>query len=566
MSKPATANSRRQFLKLTAATTAATLAAKAVAQTVPAGAPGGGAATAPATAPGRGPGRGPAGRPLPALGNGENPAMVFQPYPGGTGSFLQKTLREQGAAAFERRPISIPPWNGPVPTAEEDVAFLPVYKLANLIQSQKLSPVTLTKIYLDRLKKFDPKLLFAVTIMEEQAMSSAKQAEEEIKSGKYRGPLHGIPWGVKDLFAVRGTPTTWGADEFKDRVINDDAEIVRRLNDAGAILIAKLSTGRFALGDQWYRGRTNNPWNPAAGSSGSSAGPASATAAGCVAFAIGTETRGSITSPASVCGLCALRPTYGRVSRTGGMVLAWTQDRVGPFARSAFDLALVFNVIHGADESDNSTVTAPFHFNDSLARADLGKLRIGYDNSVPPAFIDKLKELGANPIAMPPRPAVPPGMNSLDPEEAAAFDGDISSGTLQDRDTNNGIARGGAPGGRFTNGRSVLAIDFLKIQRHRLLLAQQMAKVMADFDLYACNTDIGDTTLTSLTGNPALVLPCSFGPPIGRGGRAGGATTPDQPRTTTLVGQLYAEDKLASLAHAYQLATDFHRRQPNLTV
>src|SRR5205823_5883674 len=159
------------------------------------------------------------------------------------------------------------------------------------------------KIYLDRLKKFDPKLLFAVTIMEDQAMSAAKQAEDEIKAGKYRGPLHGIPWGVKDLFAVRGTPTTWGAEEFKDRVIDDDAEIVRRLTDAGAILIAKLATGRFALGDQWFRGRTNNPWNPGAGSSGSSAGPASATAAGCVGFAIGTETRGSITSPASTCGL-----------------------------------------------------------------------------------------------------------------------------------------------------------------------------------------------------------------------------------------------------------------------
>jgi Asp-tRNA(Asn)/Glu-tRNA(Gln) amidotransferase A subunit family amidase len=561
--RPSTsAKSRRHFLKLAATAATATLAVKASAQTVPATGPATapGATTGPVAGRGRGGGRGP--QPLPALGNGENPAMVFQPYPGGTGAYLAKTYTEQGVAAFERKAIGVPAWEGPVPASEEEIAFLPVYKLAALIQAQKLSPVELTRIYLDRLKKFDPKLLFAVTIMEGQAKEAAQQAETEIKAGKYRGPLHGIPWGVKDLFAVKGTPTTWGAAEFKDRMIDEDAEIVRRLNDAGAILVAKLATGRFALGDQWYRGRTNNPWNPAAGSSGSSAGPASATAAGCVAFGIGTETRGSITSPASTCGLCALRPTYGRVPRTGGMVLAWTQDRVGPFARSAFDLALVFNVIHGVDENDNSTVTAPFAFNPGLAAADLAKMKIGYDASVPQEFVDKLKEMGATPVPMPRRPAVPASMNSLDPEEAAAFDGVIASGALKDVDTNYGLAREGAPGGRFTAGRSVLAVDFLKIQRHRMILIQAMAKVFADFDLYACNTDIGDTTLTSMTGHPALVLPCSFGRATGRGG----ANAPEQPHTTTLIGRLYGEDKLASVACAYQKVTDFHTRRPNLTV
>jgi Asp-tRNA(Asn)/Glu-tRNA(Gln) amidotransferase A subunit family amidase len=550
-------SSRRGFLKLGAAAAAATLAAKAAAQTTPATpATTPATATATATAPARG-GRGGAAAapPLPALGNGENLAMTFQAYPGGTGALLEKMVQERGAAAFARSEFKVEPWAGQVPASDEEIAFLPVHRLAGLIQSQKLSPVRLAQIYIDRLKKLDPKLLCAVTIMEEQGLAAANEAEAEIKAGKYRGPLHGIPWGVKDLFAARGTPTTWGADEYKDRVTDFDAEVVARLRAAGAVLIAKLATGRFALGDQWYRGRTNNPWNLNAGSSGSSAGPASATAAGCVAFGIGTETRGSIVSPASVCGLSALRPTYGRVSRTGGMVLAWTQDRVGPICRTVEDCALVFSAIHGADESDPTTLTMPFAFERNI---DLSKIRIGYDRSAPQAFIDKLKELGANPVAMPARPRVIPGLNSLDPEEAAAFDGELASGKLQDVDTNYGKAAPGARGGRFTAGRPITAIDYIKVQRHRLILMQQMARLMQDFDLYVVQNDAGESTLTALTGNPCVVVPWNFA-------SSGRGNVPPQPQCTFLVGALFADDKLLSVAHAYQKATDWHEKHPVLT-
>ncbi|HVT80000.1 MAG TPA: amidase [Phycisphaerae bacterium] len=550
-------SSRRGFLKLGAAAAAATLAAKAAAQTTPATpATTPATATATATAPARG-GRGGAAAapPLPALGNGENLAMTFQAYPGGTGALLEKMVQERGAAAFARSEFKVEPWAGQVPASDEEIAFLPVHRLAGLIQSQKLSPVRLAQIYIDRLKKLDPKLLCAVTIMEEQGLAAANEAEAEIKAGKYRGPLHGIPWGVKDLFAARGTPTTWGADEYKDRVTDFDAEVVARLRAAGAVLIAKLATGRFALGDQWYRGRTNNPWNLNAGSSGSSAGPASATAAGCVAFGIGTETRGSIVSPASVCGLAALRPTYGRVSRTGGMVLAWTQDRVGPICRTVEDCALVFSAIHGADESDPTTLTMPFAFERNI---DLSKIRIGYDRSAPQAFIDKLKELGANPVAMPARPRVIPGLNSLDPEEAAAFDGELASGKLQDVDTNYGKAAPGARGGRFTAARPITAIDYIKVQRHRLILMQQMARLMQDFDLYVVQNDAGESTLTALTGNPCVVVPWNFA-------SSGRGNVPPQPQCTFLVGALFADDKLLSVAHAYQKATDWHEKHPVLT-
>src|SRR6185369_9196984 len=222
----------------------------------------------------------------------------------------------------------------------------------------------------------NPTLNCAVTIMESQGLPEAAKADAEIAAGKYRGPLHGIPYGVKDLFDTKGVPTTWGAADFKDRIIDDDAEVVTRLRDAGAVLIAKLTTGLFAQNDQWFGGRTNNPWNLTQGSSGSSAGPSSATAGGCVAFGIGTETQGSIVSPAIRCGLSALRPTFGRVSRQGGMVLAWSQDRVGPICRTVEDCAMVFNVIHGVDAKDPSTVMTPFNFDRNIK---LAKLRIGVD-------------------------------------------------------------------------------------------------------------------------------------------------------------------------------------------
>jgi Asp-tRNA(Asn)/Glu-tRNA(Gln) amidotransferase A subunit family amidase len=542
---------------------------------------------------------------LPPLGNGEPPALIFQAYPGGTGAYLEKLRKERGAAAFDRVAIRVEPWRGAVPGSEEEIAFLPVHRLAALIQSRRITSVELTNIYLDRLKRFDPLLLCAVTIMEGQAREAAQQADAEIKVGRYRGPLHGIPYGLKDLFSTKGVRTTWGSSDFDSRVIDEDAEVAVRLREAGAILIAKLSTGRFASGDNWYRGQTKNPWNPAQGSSGSSAGPASATAAGCVAFGIGTETQGSIVSPASRCGLSALRPTFGRVSRHGGMVLAWSMDKVGPLCRTIEDCALVFNAIHGVDEKDPSTVTAPFRFE---RRIDLGKLRIGYDENDARAqpLVTKLRELGANLTPMKPRPSTA-GANALGVETAAAFDlyASDTTGRTPEATARGGGARAtaagaaGAPGaagaeaapgagartgGGGRGGRNATALDYLQGQRRRQILMQRMAEVMADVDMYI--TSSGDVGLTNQTGHPAVVVQTGWGAAggpggggRGGGGRAGGAggdaaaaaaaqapatPPPQQPTVTTIVGALFNDDKILSVAHAFQVATDWHTKRPVL--
>lgn len=284
---------RREFVFLSLVTAAAStfgLGARALSQGP--GAPGPGAPQA-----------------IPPLGNGEPLSWTFQPYPGGTGALMEKLIRERGAAAFQRSAFTVEKWSGPVPTAAEDIAFLPAHRLSALIKARKITSTQATRIYLDRLERLDPTLLCAVTIIEEQALAEAARADAELKAGKDRGPLHGVPYGIKDLFSTKGVRTTWGSRDFEGRVIDEEAEVVVRLREAGAVLLAKLATGLFAQGDQWYRGRTNNPWDLRRGSSGSSAGPSSATAAGCVAFGIGTETSGSIVSPARECGLSALRPT-----------------------------------------------------------------------------------------------------------------------------------------------------------------------------------------------------------------------------------------------------------------
>ena len=545
---------------------------------------------------GRG-GRGQAAAPPPPrpLGNGEPPAMVFQPYPGGTGAYLEKIARERGRAAFEREKFSVEGWRGPVPTSEDEIAYLPANRLAALIQAKKITSVQLTEIYLNRMKRLDPQLLCAVSILEGQAREAAQQADAEIRAGKYRGPLHGIPYGIKDLFAVRGTKTTWGSKAHQDQVIDVDAEVYTRLRDAGAVLIAKLATGLFAQGDQWYRGQTKNPWNLTQGSSGSSAGPGSATAAGCVAFGIGTETQGSIVSPTNRNGLSALRPTFGRVSRYGGMVLAWSMDKVGPMCRTVEDAAMVFNTIHGADEKDPATVTAPFHFDRKI---DLSKLRIGYDvgtggnnAGAPQAVIDKLKELGANPVPMPARPNSQ-GISGLGVESAAAFDSYIATLPPQYVDSvlaATGRRGGGAPGAatpggtpgaatpdtagrrggggggrgpggddspgsavsRFARARTTPALDFMQAQRRRYILIHEMAAVMKDFDMYISGN--GDVALTNQTGHPAVVFPYRM---------TDGANS--QPQCTTIIGALFSDDLILSVAHAYQKATNWHEQHPKL--
>jgi Asp-tRNA(Asn)/Glu-tRNA(Gln) amidotransferase A subunit family amidase len=491
--------------------------------------------------------------PLP-LGNGESPALQFQAYPGGTGALYERLWREHGERLFARSPIEIPEWEGTVPASEEDLAFLPVGRLAALLRARRITSTELTEIYLARLRRYDPVLLCAVTILEARAREEARRADEELRAGRWRGPLHGIPYGVKDLFAVAGAPTSWGSADFADQVIDEDAEVVVRLREAGAVLVAKLATGEFARGDQWYRGRTLNPWNVAEGSSGSSAGPCSATAAACVAFAIGTETRGSIVSPARRTGLSALRPTFGRVSRDGGMVLAWSMDKVGPLCRTIEDCALVFEAIHGASERDPASLTTPFVFERA---PDVGALRIGFTEDAPASFLRVLAGLGANLRPMSP---LPPGRSDqLGAESAAAFDFYVAPGGGEPAPLPAGLdAAERDRRSRFRDGRAVRAIDYVNAQRRRLLLMREMAEAMDGFDMFV--TGSGEVALTNDTGHPAAVLAYDFGV---RNPEDASPTT--MPLTTVIVGDLFADDKILSVAHAYQAVTDWHLRRPNLS-
>jgi len=526
------------------------------------------------------------------LGNGEPPAEQFMPYPGGTGALMEKLVREHGPRAFERSHFTVEKWSGALPGTDEAIAFLPAHRLSALIKARKITSVRLTTIYLERLKRLNPILLCAVTIMESQALAEAVRADAEIAAGRYRGPLHGLPYGVKDLFNTKGVPTTWGTADFENRIIDDDAEVVVRLRNAGAVLIAKLSSGIFAQNDQWFRGRTNNPWNLTQGSSGSSAGPASATAAGCVAFGIGTETQGSIVSPAIRCGLSALRPTFGRVSRAGGMVLAWSQDRVGPLCRTIEDCAMVFNAIHGVDEKDPSTVMTPFTFD---RHVKLASLRIGVDPSAPKELVDKLKELGMRPKDIGARPTVPGvGGGGLNVEYAAAFDEYVQRKAKEiglDLNTVITPTTGGAPfpgtvpppagppspmapadwNPRFVNGRTVKAFEFLQNQRRRYVLVTRWAEFMKDLDLFI-GGPYADVAPNAQTGHPCAVVPYKFDVPVvpqGGGGAGAPAAPPaaplnPQPICAVITGALYRDDAVLSVAHQFQIHTDVSQKHPSL--
>src|SRR5689334_9093968 len=299
-----------------------------------------------------------------ALDNSVAPPIYFNPMvPGMTPEMkIDRTKRPFQMSAPERitRPQNL-----------EDVAFWPVTKLAELVRSKQVRSVELTEMYIARIKRHNPKLLCVVTLTEDLGMRQAREADKEIAAGHYRGPLHGIPWGIKDLAAVKGYPTTWGAAPFKDRIIDTDATVVSRLNSAGAVLVAKLATGELALDDVWFGGQTKNPWDLSMGSQGSSAGPASATAAGLVGFSIGTETGGSIVEPSGICGVTGLRPTFGRVSRHGFMTLSWSLDKIGPMCRSVEDCALVLHAIQGTDDLDLSVVDVPFNWD---AKLDIRRL------------------------------------------------------------------------------------------------------------------------------------------------------------------------------------------------
>ena len=446
-----------------------------------------------------------------------------------------------------------------------------VSELSAALAARKLSSVELTRLYLDRLERWNPLLECVVTLTPERALAAAERADREIAAGDWRGPLHGVPWGAKDLLAARGYPTTWGARPYQEQVIDEDATAVARLEAAGAVLVAKLTLGALAWGDVWFGGTTRSPWNPAEGSSGSSAGSASAVAAGLVGFALGSETWGSIVSPATRCGATGLRPTFGRVSRHGAMALAWSMDKLGPLARSVDDCALVFSAIHGPDGLDPTVVDRPFAWDPGL---DPRRLRVGYAKALfedepdqgeaDPAAIARAKEqrahdlatldvlrgLGIEPVPfeLPSSLPVPHLAFILAAEAATAFD----VLTRSDRDDLLVRQIERAWPNVFRQARLIPAVEYLQANRVRTLLLRAMEEALGGLDAYVCPSFGGDNLLlTNLTGHPCVVVPNGF--------RADGA-----PTSITFCGRLHREAELLALARAYQEATDWHRRRPDL--
>ncbi|MFZ0743434.1 MAG: amidase [Terracidiphilus sp.] len=494
------------------------------------------------------------------------------------------------------------------PANIEDLAFATISQLASLLRARKISSLALTQMYLGRLKRYDPTLHFVITLTEERAIAQAKAADAEIAAGKYRGLLHGIPWGAKDLLAVKGYPTTWGAGGFEKQVIDEDATVVERLDASGAILVAKLTLGALAMGDEWFGGRTRNPWNPEQGSSGSSAGPASAVSAGCVGFAIGSETLGSISSPSTRCGVTGLRPTFGFVPRTGAMALSWTMDKLGPIARSAEDCALVLAAIHGPDGKDTSVHPAPFAW--PPAR-DWHTLRIGYLKSefdpIPPlkldeapagetaeqkadrdkhnaeraagharraydqrydlAALDKLKSMGVNllPVELPKLPygAMTP---LLAAEAAAAFD----ELTLTGRDR---LLTAQGPEdwpNTFRVARFYPAVEYIQANRARTLAVTQVSALFNQVDIIVTPTTGMQLVATNLTGHPALIVPNGLRgadapkPPRIDDGDSDDIGGPGTPVSLTFLAGHYQDANLAAFGSAYQQATGFQKLHPKL--
>lgn len=495
------------------------------------------------------------------LDNAVPPAFLFFPDdPGAPRRAEERETTVAGASPAARRPAS-----------EDDLAFTPVTELAALLRGRQVSSVELTKLYLARLRRYDPLLHCVINYTEESALKQAERADREIAAGRYRGPLHGVPWGVKDLFAFPGYPTTWGAKPFKDQLRKEKATVIARLEEAGAVLIAKLAVGALAWGDVWFGERTRNPWRPEQGSSGSSAGPAAAVAAGLAGFSIGTETLGSIVSPCTRCGATGLRPTPGRVSRFGCMALSWTMDKVGPIARSVEDCALVFGAIHGRDGLDHSLMDRPFEW---PLRRDVRTLRVGYIESLyDEGRLDRidddqrrerararieasrkslavLRELGFKlvPIELPDKYPIAPLRLILTAEAAATFD-DLTRDGRDDELVRQ--VRNAWPN-VFRAGQLIPAVEYIRANRIRTLLMGEMQRVMKDIDVYIAPTrGSSNLLLTNLTGHPTVVLPNGF--------RENGT-----PTSVTFCGRLYGETELLAVASAYQQASGFHLRRPPL--
>ena len=437
---------------------------------------------------------------------------------------------------------------------KRELAFYSIGELAELIRTTAITSTELTKYFLERLKKYNPVLHCVITITEERALEQAKLMDDEIAAGKYRGLLHGIPFGAKDLLSTKDYKTTWGATPFKDQLIEEDATIITKLEDAGAVLCAKLTMGALAWGDVWFGGMTRNPWDTTKGSSGSSAGSASSVSAGLLPFAIGTETWGSIVSPSTVCGTTGLRPSYGRVSRTGAMALSWSMDKIGPICRSAEDLAIVFNAIYGPDGIDQTLYDVPFNYTPeiNLQNLKVGYLKDDFDSAYNFHLNDslalaKLKEIGVNliPVNLPDIPVNDLSF-ILSSEAAAAFD-ELTRNNRDDllvRQIKNAWPN------EFRSSRFIPAVEYINANRVRFLLIQEMEMLMRDIDLYIAPSWEGDNLLlTNLTGHPCVVLPNGF-------------SDSGTPTSITFIGKLFDEGKLIAFAKAYQDATGFHKKHP----
>jgi Asp-tRNA(Asn)/Glu-tRNA(Gln) amidotransferase A subunit family amidase len=448
-----------------------------------------------------------------------------------------------------------------LPANKNDLAFYTIEQLASLIKNKKISSLALTQFFIERIKKWGDTLQCVISIQEEIAYAQAKKADAELAQGKYRGLLHGIPYGLKDLFAVKGTKTTWGAAPYQNQTIDEDAFVYTKLREAGAVLVAKFTLGALAMGDYWFGGRTKNPWNLKYGSSGSSAGSTSATVAGLVPFAIGTETWGSIVSPSTTCGATGLRPTFGSVSRSGAMALSYSLDKVGPICRSAADAAIVFNYIHGTDGKDGSAVNMPFNF---TPNKDIKKLKIAYAKN----YFDKIKDTSRNefkvleefkklgvqliPVNFPDSGVY--NFNIMDvvigAECAAQFD-EMTRLNIDDILTRQ--TKSDWPNSFRTN-RFIPAVEYINAQRHRYTLMQKVNEVMQQYDVIICPSrgDGNQSAITNLTGNPVVCIPTGFDKKF------------NLPTGISFVGNLYDEATILSIAQAYQKATNWEEAHPAL--
>jgi Asp-tRNA(Asn)/Glu-tRNA(Gln) amidotransferase A subunit family amidase len=533
--------------------------------------------------------------------NSVAPAYVFHPQPA-------VNPVPKCAAPTIRPIVADHAFHMSAPANLEDLAFATIAEMGALLQARKVTSLALTQMYLGRLRRYDSALHFVITLTEERALAQAKKADDEIAAGKYRGPLHGMPWGAKDLLAVKGYRTTWGAGGFEKQTFDEDATVVKRLDEAGAVLVAKFTLGALAMGDKWFGGQTRNPWNPRQGSSGSSAGSASAVAAGCVGFAIGSETLGSISSPSTRCGCTGLRPTFGLVPRTGAMALSWTMDKLGPITRSAEDCALVLEAIYGPDGRDTSVFPGGFAWSPTF---DWKKLRVGYlksefdarepfkpsepkadetadekkkresydaearmwrarrdyDTRYDLAALDKLRSMGVKliPVEL---PKLPYGAMTalLTAEAAAAFD-DL---TMSGRDallTEQGVEDWP---NAFRAARFYPAVEYIQANRARTMAVQQMSALFEKVDIIVTPSSGKQLTATNLTGHPALIVPNGLRgpdapkPPAVDDGDHDDIGGPGTPVSLTFLAGHYQDGELAAFGWAYQQAAGFLNLHPKL--